>query len=157
MPGLVGHFGRPDKKTNFQGALKILCHFPSYISQSLIDEPDITIGAVWREKDAQRGKRPVADDSKARASLVLYGHAFSRQETPKRQSAATLLEKYLSDGVDFVKVLDGAFVIIILDKQKKQVIILKSCPSKCFQTRPVKPTLKMVIKALNMPWKMARI
>lgn len=91
--------------------MRTLRHHPSFIQQTLVDAPLLSLGVVCRRNDPARA----AWLPERRLGVVVYGFAVRTAPHPHRAGAAELAALVADGGLEALFELDGGFLVAVLD------------------------------------------
>ena len=118
MAGIVGRVGRTDTD-RFVNALQFLRHDGRFVVERYRDGERLQLAGVHRSDNMLRH----AFEPTCRVGVAVYGSAH----TPGARSPTepkNVLEAYLAGGVAPLLMLDGAFVIVVVDEPRGELIIV---------------------------------
>ena len=118
MAGIVGRVGRADSKC-FAEALQLLRHDGRFSVERYLDGEPMQLAGVHRSDDTLNHGYERA----RRVGVVVYGapHVPGLHEPAQ---PTDVLEAYSAGGVEALLVFDGAFVIVIVDETRGELIIV---------------------------------
>jgi len=133
MPGIVAVVNDKNGKTLLESMINSVMHENWYLVDSYIDEPTLAVGRVHLGVFNPESQPIFNEDGsliivmdgeiydyhKVKKNLELKGHKFKVGNDP--EFILHLFEEY---GEDFVRKLNGSFVIVIYDAKKQRIIVV---------------------------------
>ena len=120
MGGIVARIGQTPDGAGLTAAMRTLRHHPSFILQTLVDVPPLSLGAVCRPNDPARA----AWLPERRLGVVVYGFAVLTTPHPHRAGAAELAALVADQGVEALFELDGGFLVAVLDLRASKLHVI---------------------------------
>lgn len=118
MPGIIGAIARTPEVLvgHFERAMPTL---PKPLHAAAIDQPMVRFQAATNDNGPER----ITCRKGGALSVLIYGHCFDAS-SGKKLDSGDLLDRYRGNGLNFLDTLEGAFHIVICDRERQHLMVI---------------------------------